>query len=325
MFISRGMLVIVASFALLGMPIVKAVETVDLLLVLAADISKSMNPMHFKLQRKGYADALTSPAVLSAIALGNHRRIGVVFVEWSNILQQRVIIDWSIIDGQQSAERFASVLSEAPRPFSDYTAIGEAIDFSVRQLARAPFTADPDRKVIDVSGDGNSNMGRPVHDMRDEAVKKDIVINGIVILSQASELDDKHTNPPGGLPNYYKENVIGGPGSFLMVATDFASFGKAMTMKLVKEIAGLSGRILKPSTPSIHGELDGKRTRNASFAFGDQVVARVERNEQRSSGVLGRLNRFRCAPPGNSLRYFEKLHTAITFIARASISPRTWA
>jgi hypothetical protein len=214
MFIGRGMLAIVASFALLGMPILQAVEIVDLLLVLAADVSKSMNPIHFKLQRKGYGDALTSPAVLSAISLGNYRRIGVLFVEWSNILQQRVIIDWSIIDGLQSAERFASVLSEAPRPFADYMAIGEAIDFSVRQHARAPFTADPDRNVIDVSGDGNSNMGRPVHLMRDEAVKKNIVINGIVILSQPSEFDDAHTILPAAFPTITNKMSLVGPARF---------------------------------------------------------------------------------------------------------------
>src|SRR5438046_4393138 len=119
--------------------------------MLASKVSRSMNPKHIALQRKGYSDALTSSAVLNAISLGNYRRIGVLFVEWSNISQQRVIVDWSIIDGRSSAERFAGVLSETPRPFADYTAIGEAIDFSVQQLARAPFTVDPDRRVIDVS------------------------------------------------------------------------------------------------------------------------------------------------------------------------------
>src|SRR5438552_10190302 len=108
MFISRMSLLIVSTLTLLGLPMGKAAEMVDLLLVLAADVSSSMNPKHFALQRKGYSDALTSSAVLNAVSLGNHRRIAVLFVEWSNILQQRVIVDWSIIDGLSSAERFAS-------------------------------------------------------------------------------------------------------------------------------------------------------------------------------------------------------------------------
>ncbi len=214
----------------------RATEPVDLLLVLAADVSRSVDGPKFQLQRDGYAAALINPRVLDAIRSGPHARIAVCFVERSGATAQKVIVDWSIIKDEESARQFGDRLIETPRPFAERTSISAAIDFSVSQLARAPFSAS--RRTIDVSGDGTNNSGRDVRTARDDANAKDITINGLVILSDRPlTWNPEHTNPPGGLANYYRDNVIGGVGAFVMVAEDFQSFGKAMINKLIAEIA----------------------------------------------------------------------------------------
>jgi len=157
-------------------------------------------------------------------------------VEWSGLGNQQVVIDWTIIDGQKSAQAFGDRLLESPRSFADRTSISGGIDFAVAQIARAPFSAD--RQTIDISGDGTNNSGRDVARARDDALRLGITINGLVILSeQPLPWNPEHTNPPGGLANYYRNNVIGGPGSFVIEAKDFSSFGQAIIKKMVAEIA----------------------------------------------------------------------------------------
>jgi len=125
---------------------------------------------------------------------------------------------------------------EAPRAFADRTSISGGIDFAVAQLARSPYHAA--RRTIDISGDGNNNSGRDVTVARDEALAKGVTINGLVILTEnPSYFGADHTNPPGGLDNYYRNNVVGGPGAFVMVAQNFNSFGQAILNKLIAEIA----------------------------------------------------------------------------------------
>lgn len=150
-----------------------------------------------------------------------------------------MVIDWTVISDADSARRFSDQLAEAPRSFADRTSISGAIDFFVVLIERAPFTAT--RRAIDVSGDGNNNSGRDVQSARDEAVAKGITINGLVILTeQTMSWNREHTNPPGGLENYYRNNVTGDPGAFVVVAENFNSFGKALIKKLIAEIADLS-------------------------------------------------------------------------------------
>ena len=230
--------------ALLGMalalaaPAARAAEPVDLLLVLAADVSRSVTEPKFKLQREGAAAAITHPDVVKAITSGPNRRIAVCFVEWGTAGQQNVVIDWTVIGDGDSARGFGGKLVELPRSFSGSTSISNAIDFAVIQLERAPFKAE--RRVIDVSGDGTNNSGRPVSAARDEALAKGITINGLVILTPLSEsFRPEHTNPPGGLEKYFQDNVIGGFGAFTVVAETHESFGRALTKKLIAEIAGL--------------------------------------------------------------------------------------
>jgi hypothetical protein len=213
-----------------------AAENVDLLLVLAVDVSRSIDATKFQLQREGYAAAVADPHVLEAISTGRTGRIGLTFVEWSGVGAQKVVIDWTTIGDADSAKGFGDRLLEAPRSFADRTSISGAIEFAMGQLDKAPYEAA--RRTIDVSGDGTNNAGRDVATLRDEAVAKGITINGLVILSDnPMSWNPDHTNPPGGLANYYRNNVVGGPSAFVMVAENFNSFGQAIIKKMIAEVA----------------------------------------------------------------------------------------
>src|SRR5215469_11820361 len=231
-----GWLVAAALLLLLA----PAAEKVDLLLVLASDVSRSVDADKFELQRRGYGHAMSDPRVIEAIRSGTNGRIGVCFMEWSGVMSQKLVIDWTAIGDATTARQFGDRILEAPRSFTDRTSISAAIDFAMAQLERAPF--DAARRTIDVSGDGTNNSGRDVTSARDEAVAKGVTINGLVILSERPlAWNPEHTNPPGGLDNYYRQNVIGGPGAFVMVAENFSSFGQAILNKLIAEIATVQG------------------------------------------------------------------------------------
>jgi len=229
-------LAVVGLIAIAGWTPTCAGERVDLLLVLAADISRSVDEAKFQLQRSGYAAAFSDSRVIEAIRGGPNGRIAVAFVEWSGILQQKTVIDWTVISNDQTAHQFGDHIVEAPRAFANSTSISAGIDFAMTQLDRAPY--ETRRRVIDVSGDGDNNSGRDVTAARDEALAKGVTINGLVILTETrTRWNSDHTNPPGGLANYYRNNVIGGPGAFVMVAESFNSFGDALVKKLIAEIA----------------------------------------------------------------------------------------
>ena len=213
-----------------------AADDVDLLLVLAADVSRSIDTEKFQLQREGYATAVSDPRVLEAIKSGRTGRIGLSYVEWSGLTSQRLVVDWTTVSGAESAKSFADRLLEAPRSFADRTSISAAIEFAMAQLGRAPFRSQ--RRTIDVSGDGTNNSGRDVAQVRDEALAQDVTINGLVILSETPlAWNPDHTNPAGGLENYYRQNVIGGPGAFVLAAQGFNSFGEAIVKKMISEVA----------------------------------------------------------------------------------------
>ena len=214
----------------------RAGDEVDLLLVLAADVSRSVDAAKFQLQRQGYAAALSDPRVLETIGAGRAGRIGVSFVEWSGAEAQRVVIDWMAVGDAASAKDFGDRLLEAPRSFVGRTSISGAINFAMNRFDQARFSAD--RRTIDISGDGTNNDGGDVTAARDDAVGKRVIINGLVILSDSPmSWNPQHTNPPGGLDNYYRHNVVGGPGAFVMVAQNFQSFGRAIVAKMIAEVA----------------------------------------------------------------------------------------
>lgn len=209
---------------------------VDLLLVLAVDISRSVDEKKFRLQRDGYASALTNPRVLGAIRSGAVGRIAVSFIEWSGVSEQAIVADWTAIASKEDAEGLAERIRSAPRAFMGRTAIGSAIEFATLQFPRSPWSAA--RHLIDVSGDGTSNSGADIAEAKSLALAHGITINGLAILSEVPlPFNPLHTHPPGGLLRYYETTVIGGQNAFAFAAEGFEAFGTAILAKLIKEIA----------------------------------------------------------------------------------------
>ena len=214
----------------------RAADSVDLTLVLVSDVSRSIDDAEFKLEKEGYAAAFTSHQVIEAIRGGNIGAIAVAYVEFASSFEVRTVLDWIVIRDEASAQSFADRLGAAPRSFWGRTAISAGIDRGVQLLAESGF--ETQRRVIDVCGDGTNNAGRDVTEARDDAVKAGITINGLAIINDHPvSWTYAHVQPPGGLPNYYRENVTGGPSSFVLEVHDFHTFGEAMTRKLVTEIA----------------------------------------------------------------------------------------
>ena len=232
----RIVLALILAGGVLAPAAARAGDDVDLLLVLAADVSRSIDDTKFQLQREGYAAAISDPRVLDTIRSGRNGRIGVSFVEWAGDSAQNVVIDWTEVGDTASAKQFGDQLIETPRSFAGRTSNSGGIAFAMARLAAAPFNCI--RRTIDVSGDGTNNDGRDVAQSRDEAVAKGITINGLVILSDNPlPWNPQHTNPPGGLEKYYRDNVVGGPGAFVMVAQNFRSFGQAIIAKMIAEVS----------------------------------------------------------------------------------------
>jgi hypothetical protein len=220
---------------LAGWPQAGAAEDVDLHLVLAVDVSRSVDDEEFALQRKGYAQAFVHPSVIQAIQSSTNRRIAVTFVEWAGSDFQKVVVPWTVISDPESGALFSEAITREPRSFWGWTSISGAIDFSVRQFAVSPHRSA--RRVIDVSGDGINNSGRASTEARDEAVAAGVTVNGLVIMN------DRPTPgffqmPQPPLDEFYRNNVIGGPGAFVIAIDDFSTFAYAIVNKLVREIAG---------------------------------------------------------------------------------------
>jgi Protein of unknown function (DUF1194) len=212
---------------------------VDAAIVLAADVSRSIDDEEYALERRGYADAIQSQQLLDSISTGPHGAIALAYVEWAGDGEEKVVVDWAVIRNQADAHAFVGAMAAAPRSFIGRTAIGAAVDFSFALFAESAF--ETSRRIIDVSGDGTNNQGRLASEARDAAVGAGAVINGLAIFNKKAAGTGgylaMHTNPPGGLAQYYRENVIGGPGAFVVQIDDFRSFGEAMMRKLVNEIA----------------------------------------------------------------------------------------
>lgn len=210
-------------------------EEVDLELVLAVDVSRSIDDDEFALQRDGYAQAFMHPSVIDAIQSNPHRRVAVTFIEWAGADFQKVVVPWTVVSDAESGALFAEAIQREPRAFWGWTSISGAIDASMRAFAASPHNSP--RRVIDVSGDGINNSGRPSDDARDEAVAASVTINGLVIMN------DRPTPgffqvPQPPLDEFYRNHVIGGPGAFVIAIDDFSTFAYAIMNKLIKEIAG---------------------------------------------------------------------------------------
>jgi hypothetical protein len=214
-----------------------ALVVVDLELILAVDVSRSIDDDEYNLQKQGYADAFSHPAVLNAIQSNPHRRIAVTLVEWAGADFQKVIIPWTLVSDAESGQLFGEAVRQTPRSFWGWTSISGAIDFSVPLFGRDDIEST--RRVIDVSGDGVNNSGRPAAMARDDAVAAGITINGLVIMNDRPTPGFAVQRAQPALDEFYRENVIGGTGAFLIAIDDFESFAHAIVNKLIKEIAGL--------------------------------------------------------------------------------------
>ena len=226
-----------------GMPGAAYALDVDLELVLAVDVSGSIEKDEAELQREGFVQAFRNEAVIRAVTSGEHKRIAVTYIEWAGTGHQRMGIDWRIIDSVKAAHDFAGELSGLPFASALWTSISGAIDFGMERLRESPHRSK--RRVIDISGDGANNHGEAVLPARDRAVRQGVTINGLPIVNG-------RPSPYGTpqLPNldwYFEDCVIGGPGAFIVVADGFADFGRAIKRKLIREIAGLGAPLGRPS------------------------------------------------------------------------------
>ena len=230
-FASGRSLLLVGVFSLVVSGLLQAeargAEPVDLELVLAVDASSSVSAEEFDLQMRGLAEAFRHPAVAGAIQASGDLGVAVSLVQWADNRRQFLSIGWHLLQDSSSAVRFADVIDQTARSMvGGGTAIGGAIKYGLRQLEINGYEGR--RKVIDVSGDGRTNQGARAADVRDIAVSAGVTINGLAILNEDPYID-----------RYYLYHVIGGTGAFVMTATDYQDFFKAMLEKLIKEISGV--------------------------------------------------------------------------------------
>ena len=224
-----------AAPALLAARAAHATEEVDVELVLAVDVSRSVDAEEMEMQMRGYADAFRDPRLAEGIAAGPIGAIAITLFIWSDWNYQRTLVPWMRLDGPDSCAAFAAALDAAPRETFLYTSISGAIDFAARRFGERYAGM---RRVVDISGDGVNNSGRALAEARAEALARGIVLNGLAVL-------DRSPQPAAlmaGLPpvdDYFRDEVIGGPGAFLMVAEGYEAFGSAVRRKIIREIAAI--------------------------------------------------------------------------------------
>jgi hypothetical protein len=221
---------------------------VDLALVIAVDVSLSMDQEEQALQRQGFIEAFKAPAVHAAIRGGMLGKIAVTYVEWAGAGNQTVVMPWTLIEGEAEATSFADTLSRRPPRRATWTSISSALDFTAGLFEGSGYEAT--RRVIDVSGDGPNNQGRLVTEARDAALAKGIVINGLPIMLKEPTGAWDYPN----LDLYYRDCVIGGAGAFMVPVRDKEQFVQAVRTKILREVAAL------PSEARIERVQDAPRT-----------------------------------------------------------------
>jgi hypothetical protein len=207
---------------------------VDLQLVLAVDVSGSVSDERFQLQRQGYAEAFRNWRVIQAIQAGAARAIAVTMTQWTGPAQQAQVVPWTVVTDEATAAALADAIERTTRQlYGGGTSISGAIDHAVTLFGGSGTKSG--RQVIDVSGDGANNRGRPAAEARDDAVDRGATVNGLPILALEP-----------GLDQYYQSNVIGGPNAFMVVAETYETFAEAVLKKLITEIADIEA---EPSEP----------------------------------------------------------------------------
>jgi len=211
----------------------QAQASVDVELILAVDVSYSMDMDELAIQREGYAQAIVSKEFLQALRSLNNGRISVTYFEWAAANDQKIIIPWRLIDGPETAGSVADEIMKSPFRRASRTSISGAINFAMPLFEADPYHGT--RRVIDISGDGPNNNGEPVTIARDAALAKGIVINGLPIMVKEPSYS---TMDIDNLDFYYEDCVIGGPGSFVVTIKDREKFKEAIRDKLLLEVAG---------------------------------------------------------------------------------------
>src|SRR5450759_159116 len=210
-----------------------AAPSVDIELVLAVDVSYSMDMDELAIQREGYAQAIISKEFLQALKTGPNGKISVTYFEWAASSDQKIIIPWRVIDGPETADAVANEIMKTPIRRASRTSISGAIYFAMPLFDENPYRGL--RRVIDISGDGPNNNGAPVTGARDAALEKGIIINGLPIMVKEPSYS---TMDIDNLDFYYEDCVIGGPGSFVVSIKDRDKFKEAIRAKLLLEVAG---------------------------------------------------------------------------------------
>ena len=214
---------------------------VDTELVLAVDVSYSMDPDEQQIQREGYIDAITSREFMAAIRAGSHGKIALTYFEWAGPDDQKIIVPWRLIEGPETADAFAGEIARAPYRRASRTSIGGALMFAKPLFAASGFRGL--RRVIDVSGDGPNNSGPLVVPQRDDIVASGITINGLpLMLNRPNSFSMDITD----LDFYFEDCVIGGPGAFVIPVRERAQFKEAIRTKLIMEVAELKGAQVRP-------------------------------------------------------------------------------
>jgi len=236
----RPLVLLLLAILLLPRGAASEERRVDVALVLLTDVSRSVDEREYALMKQGYVTALTDPRVLAAIVGGPNASVALTYVEFAGAHEVRTMVDWQVVDDAASAEAFAARLKASPRAFWVRTSISAGI---VRAMAALEYDLAArgiaaNRLVIDVCGDGTNNSGREMTAVRDEAVAAGIAINALVIQSDpANAWVAAHVNPAGGLTQWFRDNVMGGEGAFVLEIEGFESFGHGITRKLFTEIA----------------------------------------------------------------------------------------
>ncbi|UVO27575.1 DUF1194 domain-containing protein [Bradyrhizobium arachidis] len=232
------------------------VSSVNVELVIAVDVSYSMDMDELAVQREGYAQAIVSKDFLQALSAVPGSKVAVTYFEWSMSGDDKIIIPWRVIDGPESADAVAAEIMKTPVRRGSSTSISGAINFALQLFEENPYRGL--RRVIDISGDGPNNDGAPVTGARDAALEKGIIINGLPIMVKEPSLS---TTDIENLDLYYEDCVIGGPGAFIITIKDREKFQEAIRTKLVREVAGLtseSGIVpaaeKEPRVPCLIGE-----------------------------------------------------------------------
>src|SRR5215218_9875396 len=210
-----------------------AAVPVDVELILAVDVSYSMDMDELAIQREGYAQAIVSKEFLQALKTGPNGKISVTYFEWAASSDQKIIIPWRVIDGPETADAVANEIMKTPIRRASRTSISGAINFAMPLFEENPYPGI--RRVIDISGDGPNNNGSPVTIARDAAIQKGVVINGLPIMVKEPSYS---TMDIDNLDFYYEDCVIGGPGSFVITIKDRDKFKEAIRTKLLMEVAG---------------------------------------------------------------------------------------